>query len=68
MSEPKTTGMDISEETVREFLQLRDSGKCNMLSAQVRDRLMISKDEHMYILGNLEPLCEQYGIDVDNPE
>ena len=51
------------DRTLRNFenyLELQKSGEMNMVSSAVRERLGISKEEHLYILENYSDIKEEY--------
>ncbi len=42
------------------YLELQRSDELNMVSPEVRDRLGISREEHLYILNNYDELLKEY--------
>lgn len=51
------------DRTLRNFenyLKLQQSGEMNMVSAGVRERLGISKEEHLFILENYSEIKKEY--------
>ena len=56
---------DITKKNVEDFVEIRNSGVCNMLSSEVRDTIGIDKDQHWYICQHFDELCEKFGIDPD---
>ena len=43
-----------------QYLKLQKSGEINMVSAQVRERLGITKEEHVYIMEHYSELLKEY--------
>lgn len=42
------------------YIQLQKSGEVNMVSPEVRNRLDITKDEHLFILNNYDALLKEF--------
>lgn len=50
---------DITKKNVEDFVEIRNSGVCNMLSSEVRDTIGIDRDQHWYICQHFDELCEK---------
>lgn len=56
---------EITKKNMEDFLEIRESGRYNMLDRRVREEIGIDIEQHSYICGHFEELCKKYDLDPD---